>query len=616
MRLLAEDVLCVSTETNRPDVVSGPGNIESLAFCPALGGWLVLGWIGFGWDDQKSGCEAALLFSNRVVTAEPTTCIFERPDVRAIGTGIVIFIPDERDQLGIPHDIALRAGNFTFFSALNTALTMEQPAQITHARTLIARASRSKQWKTLVTMLHRPIFTGANTLESFERPVFLALDEVYVCPPHGLWIVGWTLDPFGIVKSMAVRCGARRATIDPKTWIAIPRPDVRDAFADKFGGLTTKCGFLAYLADVYVPGETPYVEVETVDGEVGFKPIAAIRSTGVDTIRDLLGRLDLRYDELVRGYDLVVGPAIQSINLFRLRNETHYVVMSFGDLPEQPISSIIVPLYGRIDFMEYQLAFFSRTLSCDHELIYVLDDPSQVRGTELLAASCFARFQHPFVLVVMAENLGYGPANNVGLEVARGEYICFLNSDVFPAEPNWLEYMLKTARTDPSIGIVGALLVFEDETTQHDGCSYERLSEFGDWFFCQHPNKGLLLEDRMGVHLVDGVTGACLLLSAEVARAVGGFDEGYVIGDFEDADLCEKVKALGQFCVVDRRARLYHLERQSQGNQQASWRFNLTLYNAWRFQRRWASDAVAASRLIPVGSPKPTRFMLESPACG
>ena len=382
------------------------------------------------------------------------------------------------------------------------------------------------------------------------------------------------------------------------------------------GGLSAKCGFLAYLPDVYVAGETPYAEVETLDGEVGFKSTAAIRSAGVDTIKDLLGRLDLRYDELVRGYDLVVGPAIQSINQFRLRNKVKYTVMKYGDLPERPRSSVIVPLYGRIDFMEYQLAFFSRTLSRDHELLYVLDDPSQLRPAELLAASCFARFQHPFALVVMAENLGYGPANNVGLEVARGEHICFLNSDVFPAEPNWLEYMIETAKTDPSIGIVGALLVFEDETTQHDGCSYERLSEFGDWFFCQHPSKGFLLADRLGVHPVDGVTGACLLLSAEVARAVGGFDEGYVIGDFEDADLCEKVKALGFFCCVDRRARLYHLERQSQGNQQASWRFNLTLYNAWRFQRRWASDAAAASRLIPLEVPQPARSMLESPAYG
>jgi GT2 family glycosyltransferase len=602
----------------RQGVMNAAGNMESLAFCSALGGWLVLGWIGFGWDDQDGGSEAVLNFGNRTVTAEPVTCVYERADVRKLGTGIVILVPDQRDLLGMPHDLTLRRGDYIFYSALNAAQTLEQSAQIAHARSLIVHAVRSEQWKTLVTMLDRPIFTGADTLDSFERPVLLQLDSAFLCPPHGLWIVGWTLDPFSIVKSMVLRCGGRRALIDPKTWITISRTDVRDGFADKFGGLSAKCGFLAYLPDVYVPGETPYAEVETIHGEIGFKSMEAIRSAGVDTIKDILRQLHLRYSELVRGYDNVVGPAIQSINQFRLRGKVDYTVMNFGEPPERPKSSIIVPLYGRIDFMEYQLAFFSRTLSRDHELIYVLDDPSQLRPTEHLAASCLARFQHPFVLVAMSENLGYAPANNVGLEVARGEYICFLNSDVFPDEPNWLDYMLETAKTNPSIGVVGALLVFEDETTQHDGCTYERLSEFGDWFFCQHPNKGFLLEDRQDVHPVDAVTGACLLLSAEVARTVGGFDEGYVIGDFEDADLCEKVKALGRSCVVDRRARLYHLERQSQGNEQASWRFNLTLYNAWRFQRRWASGEIAGSRLIssPATVLRSTRSMQDSAVNG
>jgi hypothetical protein len=42
---------------------------------------------------------------------------------------------------------------------------------------------------------------------------------------------------------------------------------------------------------------------------------------------------------------------------------------------------------------------------------------------------------------------------------------------------------------------------------------------------------------------------------------------------------------------VDRRAQLYHLERQSQGAQQTAWRLNLTLFNAWRFQKTLAAEA-------------------------
>jgi hypothetical protein len=58
----------------------------------------------------------------------------------------------------------------------------------------------------------------------------------------------------------------------------------------------------------------------------------------------------------------------------------------------------------------------------------------------------------------------------------------------------------------------------------------------------------------------------------------------------------------------------YHFERQSQGNQQVFWRFNLTLYNAWRFQRRWASDELAVTRLL--SAPRSTRSMHDSALYG
>jgi GT2 family glycosyltransferase len=578
--------------------LSAAGNIESFAYCPSLGGWLILGWFGFGWDAGTSSPGALLSFGETVASSEPVVCTFERADVRKVGSGVVIFVPDQADLKRNPYDLTLRHGEYVFQASMLGAQRADQQYAINHALNLITHAPRSQEWQTLIAMLDRPLFTGADTLDAFNRPVFMQVDLAFICPPHGLWLFGWTLDPFETVKKMMLRCGSRSVELDPREWISISRSDVRDGFAANFGGLNAKCGFLAYVPDVYVPGQASYIEIETIYGEVGFKSMAAVRSAGIDTIKDLLGRIDLRYDELVRGYDNVIGPAISAINKFRLRERVDFTRIDFGQQPKSPRCSVIVPLFGRMDFMEYQLAFFSQSLARDHEVIYVLDDPLSLRHAEFLAASCFARFQHPFTLVTLSDNVGYAPANNVGLSVASGEFVCFLNSDVFPDEPDWLECMLETAAADSKVGVVGALLLFEDGTVQHDGCSYERLFEFGNWVFCQHPDKGMTAPPRRGIHEVSGVTGACFVMETKLARELGGFDEGYVIGDFEDADLCEKVKATGKICVVDRRACLYHLERQSQGNQQASWRFNLTLYNAWRFQNRWAQSGVLDGPLV------------------
>jgi GT2 family glycosyltransferase len=72
-----------------------------------------------------------------------------------------------------------------------------------------------------------------------------------------------------------------------------------------------------------------------------------------------------------------------------------------------------------------------------------------------------------------------------------------------------------------------------------------------------------------------------------LAEELGGFDPIYAIGDFEDADLCARIKARALRCVMNDNAILYHFERQSQGQASDAWRTNLTLLNAWHYQRRW-----------------------------
>jgi len=120
---------------------------------------------------------------------------------------------------------------------------------------------------------------------------------------------------------------------------------------------------------------------------------------------------------------------------------------------------------------------------------------------------------------------------------------------------------------------------------QHEGMAFEHLPEFANWVFCKHPRKGLAPRETEAVSRVPAVTGACMVMRTDLARALGGFDEGYVIGDFEDADLCLRIAARGLSCAIDSRAQLYHLERQSQGGYHGGWRQNLTLFNAWRFQK-------------------------------
>lgn len=71
--------------------------------------------------------------------------------------------------------------------------------------------------------------------------------------------------------------------------------------------------------------------------------------------------------------------------------------------------------------------------------------------------------------------------------------------------------------------------------------------------------------------------------------AVGQWDTGYLIGDFEDSDLCLKLRKAGLKAAYLPSVQLTHLERQSfKLIGQGDFRTKVVIYNAARHQGRWS----------------------------
>jgi len=282
----------------------------------------------------------------------------------------------------------------------------------------------------------------------------------------------------------------------------------------------------------------------------------------------------------------VLGPALVALHRRHQTAPMAVEVQEFGSQPAAPRASLVIPLHGRLDMMPVQMALFSACRMAGDEIIFVLDDPPR-RGSALAAAqSSWDRFGLPLRLVLPAEGRGFGPASNLGLRHARGQFVVFLNADAFPQSTDWLDRLV-AAVTPPGVGAAGARLLYPDDSLQHGGM--RMVPGPGGWSFPEHPGKGLrppppAAEPRE----VEALTGACLALRREVAESFGGFDPDYVIGDFEDADLCARLRRAGLSCVMEDHAALVHLERQSQGRaDEEAGRWNLTLLNAWSYHRKW-----------------------------
>jgi GT2 family glycosyltransferase len=567
----------------------GRGHVDFFGYHMPSRGWIFCGWVTTDHVVLDAMADITVYFEDGEFSGQALMASHVRDDLGNIGLGIVLHIEALGEPLGalLSVSIAAQGANWTITPAQRAPFLRDQTLA-NAVLPVIAMLVPGNTRQHLTMLASRRGYSGTNTLSELRDRVFLEIDEAILCPPNGLALVGWAMFEPTRLRSIRVQCGHISTELLLDQCVRMDRHDVLESVGVPNGLQELRNGFVAYLPNALLPDEPAYIEVETQRGEVAHRGVPRTKLRGLAAIRFLLDRVDVRYGEVAPAFDHVFGPAVTALNRDRLSGQQRFGTIDFGPQPISPTLTVIVSLYGRLDFMEYQFGFMSRhEPGIVVEYIYVLDEPSRLREAEALCGSLYERFRIPLRLIELARNVGFGPANNAGLGIARGEFVCFLNSDVFAGSPDWMERLVGRLRADPFLGAVGPLLLFEDDCVQHQGMVFEKLPEFASWQFPMHSRKGWRRPQETGLQNCLAITGACMVMRTNMARQLGGFDEAYIIGDFEDSDLCLKLRDRGMDCAVDMDVFLYHLERQSQAGSEQRWRMNLTLCNAWTHQRRW-----------------------------
>ncbi|WP_341675863.1 glycosyltransferase [Niveibacterium sp. SC-1] len=381
------------------------------------------------------------------------------------------------------------------------------------------------------------------------------------------------------------------------------RSDVYGAVGARFAQQAAVAGFIAHREGP--ASKRTQLKLRTLD-ERGVHTLAMtqVQSIPGDTVAAANWLLSqwTSPEELHARIPLVDGPMIDRSLEDRKAGIASLPIKarSFGTAPSSPEVSIIVPLYGRSDFVEHQLIEFARDpwLLANAEIIYVVDDPALVTAFRREAEALFDLYRIPFSWVWGSINRGFSGANNLGATHARGHKLLFLNSDAFPREPGWLQRMVETLDARPDIGVLAPRLLFADGSVQHAGMEFRHRADLGIWIN-HHPHIGIdpALDPHPALTEMPAVTGACMLVRREDFDRVGGWDTGYLIGDFEDSDLCFKLREIGLIPAYMPEVELTHLERQSfklLGSD--DFRSRVVIFNAVRHQTRWGAQIAALAR--------------------
>jgi GT2 family glycosyltransferase len=167
------------------------------------------------------------------------------------------------------------------------------------------------------------------------------------------------------------------------------------------------------------------------------------------------------------------------------------------------------------------------------------------------------------------DNPGFSVANNIGADLATGQFLYFLNPDTTVAAGS-IDLLVQFLQQHPQAGLVGPRHYFEDGSLQH---SIKRT-------FSLRVLIGLLLPlpaqimprqithvvyDNYVTRQVETVNGSALLLHRDTFAAAGRFDEGYFLY-FEEDDLCYRLRQLGYQVWYISEAVITHYEGKSSGN--------------------------------------------------
>lgn len=233
--------------------------------------------------------------------------------------------------------------------------------------------------------------------------------------------------------------------------------------------------------------------------------------------------------------------------------------MTIQEKKKTVVSIIIVHYKAKEELYNCLDSIITSKPKYSYEIIVIDNDEIKNIADEII-------YKYPHITYKYFGNKGFGVGNNIGANIASGEFLFFLNPDtkIFPGT---IDIIVEYLKQNNDVGIAAPLL--------HDmkGYPYQQgameltplralicLSFINKWFPNNPVSKKYFLYDwdKKTVKEVAVVPGTAFVIGKNLFREVGGFDENFFLY-FEEFDLCNRVRALGWKLVINPHAKVYHV---------------------------------------------------------
>jgi GT2 family glycosyltransferase len=244
-----------------------------------------------------------------------------------------------------------------------------------------------------------------------------------------------------------------------------------------------------------------------------------------------------------------------------------------------PRASVLVVSYGNLPLTRLCLASLQRARGATPFEVIVVDNASP-DGAAAWLAGVEASGRLPLRLIPNPTNVGFAAANNQAARLARGPILVFLNNDTVVTD-GWLDRLVGALEADRGLGLVGPMTNSAGNPEVEDPAPYPDLPTMAARAEERSRREAGRLDDVSMLPLF------CTAMPRALFDEVGGLDEGYGVGLFEDDDLSAAVRRRGRRVVVRRDTFVHHYGGAAFSRLPSERYLRLFWENRRRYENKW-----------------------------
>ena len=207
-------------------------------------------------------------------------------------------------------------------------------------------------------------------------------------------------------------------------------------------------------------------------------------------------------------------------------------------------TTIIIPCKDNVQYTKACIESIIRNTTASYN-ITIVDDGS---GPE---TQNFLEKKTPYKIIRNEKSLGFPAACNLGMRAVKSDFFVIMNNDV-EVTKNWLTLLLYNMKQNQRLGILGPI-TNRISGPQKDCCAgYTTREGLEKHAAAVNNRKPPRLE------YYPRIVFFCVLIRTELYNKIGGLDQNFGLGNFEDDDYCLRAIHAGWNCAIDYNVFIHH----------------------------------------------------------